>query len=774
MKKKSKIFLVSTLLGASIGFSVAAASCGGDYALTGFVVDRSEIALSYEQGATVDLTKLKMTATFSDETTENVEFEDVKIYLDGVDITSTPSKITETVGEKTITVTYKTKYGEKSQTFKITVTEIAVILDEITDFNKPVFLASYETEKARAADEDTTANESVFFTADAQEYYVVGDDNAFKFLPVAECADFETGDETTLTSCMVNTTVKLVDGAAATALTKLAKEGVENVYEYKQGDTLFITENAAKNEYTFAADALGKVFTISVMPDSNTYTYSDDIDPVSITVQVVDGYNVYNAVELAIVDNLQTNEWAAIKGANGLTNVTTNGVILHQNTLLTPEMIPEAFQYTLADSYNVKYKDMATGEIKTPEDFGLTRTYLYDFIDIYKRKIEAGKSFGFYGNYFSLDVSALPLVAAFEPTKDKDGEILDKNKTYYKDNFSNSTLFFIEGDEATMGSKGDADEKLSFTNIAVKGNAKTQQLVISEETGEANGFKGTETLVYGGGLILTKAQKMEAKYENVRTYHFFISMFAQSYTGEATVSYNKTKCYDSFQDALYVWGNATVNITNSYFKRAGGPVIIMNHVAPDEDGAETRIPTVHIDNNSVLEAWLDGTEVWFKSVGADSLVGQISQGANMIVGGVNKSITKDGKMNIVALLMRDATDAATALGAVETEGLLTYEYGEGDDKQTATLDRMSTSLVGQTMKSIMQISTEIPVLNIGQSVYYAVDPQKGILKAGLASDAYQESGAAFNADSAKANYVGFNKAGISILFGYYADTVDEI
>ena len=188
MKKKTKILFASLLLGAS--FTTIATGCNalkGDYALTNFTVDASNVTLTYEIGDTVDFSGLVMKATFSDDETKTVALADVKIYLGNEDITANLKKLTEVAGSKEIKIVYSTEHGEKSKTLTITVKEEEVVLDSIDTFNKPAFLVAYQDQLAKAANEDTTANEAVFFkneVADGQtEPYKVGDDNAFKFLP---------------------------------------------------------------------------------------------------------------------------------------------------------------------------------------------------------------------------------------------------------------------------------------------------------------------------------------------------------------------------------------------------------------------------------------------------------------------------------------------------------------------------------------------------------------------------------------------------------------
>lgn len=794
MKKNKKLLLVSALLGTSLGLSAFAVGCTGDYKLTDFVVNTEDVVKTYTVNDEVDFSALKMTALYSDETSEEVEISEVAFWLDGEEITDNLSKITESAGEKTIVITYKTSYGEDSTSFKVTVNAVlAPAKTPIDSLGTPAFYTDYKASlNAATNDDEETGFEGKFFKNETAEYYIVGDDNAFKFLPVATSFDEESFEEVILSSFVASSTVSVLDGENYVALTKADKADSQYVYEYKQGETLLVTENAATNEFQFAAEALGKVFKLNVKPDATVYDVatSGDVSE-EIVVQVVDAYNIYNAAQLAVLDNSDRTEWNALKGATGLTQASknANGIVFHADIQVTAADIPEAFQYTLADDYTIEYKKVnadGTETVGKPEDFGLNRTFLWNGYDgtpdLYERSIASGKSFSFYGNYFDLDTSKLPMVASFEAEgvidQYKDG--IDRSTWYGKD-YSNTSLIMFKG---TEGTSGDLDEKLSFNNLNMKGNAKTEQLVVTENTRGYQTEEG-ETLVYAGSVIFAKVKELKADYDNARMQHFFISLFAET---NAVVNYNRTKCYDSFQDALYVWSKADVNITNSYFQRAGGPLIIMNHEDPDEDNPELRIPKVQIDENSVMEAYLTGTEIWFNSVGADTIipsfvtldqslirpVSAYSSSKKTIFRNVEGS-TVYGEMNIIALLMRDATDATAALTAHETQG--SFIYGDPENAATPKLDRMIDATnplaVGNLIHSVSGAnpaagSLQIPLFNFGNSLYYTMDGEN-ILTFDNQGQSVDGS-AGMIADLATSNYIGVSQGGFSILFGLMPDT----
>ena len=114
MKRKNKWLLALTCAVTAMGTSLFA-GCKGSYKMTGFIVERPAIT-SYTVGDTVDFSALVMYATFSDDTTQSIPLDRVKIYLDGVEITDL-SLITKAEG------TFKVgfKYSDIVQEFEFTV-----------------------------------------------------------------------------------------------------------------------------------------------------------------------------------------------------------------------------------------------------------------------------------------------------------------------------------------------------------------------------------------------------------------------------------------------------------------------------------------------------------------------------------------------------------------------------------------------------------------------------------------------------------------------------
>lgn len=729
MKTKRNLLLTGLLTAFVVFIALAMCSCSlfaGSYELTEFIVNTSGVTTSYEINDEVSFDGLLMSARFSDDSTKTVELDDVKFYLGEEDITDNLSKITESVGEKIVVIEYSTEHGSKSYNLKVTVKEEPVKLTSLATFSAPAFISHFNSSIENAKDDvSATDFESNYYTA-TSDIYVVGADNAFKFVP--DAMDDNAND---IQNVIVNTTMKIKVGEDFVALVKT--EISERVYEYKYNDVLMAVETASKNEFDFTEDAIDNVFAISVSPDEREYENANSHNAIEFEMKVVDGYNVYTAGELSLMDNSNRPEWDSIKASFGLTGVTTNGIILHDTIAVTKEHIPEAFMYTLSKNYAIKYK--LGDKIGAPEDFGLDRTFLWNQYtgkegehnegnpNLYVRDIAKGESFNFYGNYFDLDLSKLPLVASFDAGANP-GSYADSANCWYGSDFSNTTFLKIIGDELTKA--GDADEETCrFENVAVRGNAETNGLLVTDGT---NGYKGNETLVYCGGLIFTKITYVTADVENVRTYKFFVTFFGDY---ENKIILNKTKVYDSASNAMFVWDNGNVEIKQSCWQRAGGPLILNQHNDWDVNGGTESMATIEISDDSIMEAYVKGSEAWFQSVNATAIVEMFMGLDSLTLSQVDKSMFNEhGKMNLIALVMSDSTDPITAMTAYDVQGRVSYGGVLLDRVIPTTTDMTVGDIVHTILDNPASAQQCPPIFNFGNSfmnVYYYAGAEYGIL-----------------------------------------------
>jgi|GEM_PF-1978186 len=120
---------------------------GGKYQMQDFVVDFEDFAKTYEVGDQIDLTKIKMYATFSDGSQENIPLDKVTIKVDGEQISLNElSKITETTGTKIIEIKYSNVV--RSVTIKVNEKHIAVLTGVEFDDTATSFRHTYNVKDA--------------------------------------------------------------------------------------------------------------------------------------------------------------------------------------------------------------------------------------------------------------------------------------------------------------------------------------------------------------------------------------------------------------------------------------------------------------------------------------------------------------------------------------------------------------------------------------------------------------------------------------------------
>lgn len=642
-------------------------------------------------------------------------------------ITTDLNAITQVHGTQTVRLTFT---DEKNTTASVEFTvEVGEPLPEVSAYSAPLAYINYKDRVQNATNDETAINfESSYYQKDNTDY-LVGDDNAFQFLPVLTQVNFELGNSLPLSSFNATSTIWMM---VENNYVELSKTKVGDTFEYSYNGTKYVTENYGKNTYDFNETAIGNKFKLSVLPDANNFDYEPEtVDAAVAEFKVVDGYNITKPEELCLLE--QTSEavnegdrrtdWDEIKNTLGLKGVRPSAVIFHNDLHVTTKSIPKTLYYTLPDDYNIKYKYTdETGEHvvspeEVPESMGgpLTRDFLWNQYNgnygMFEYFLKPGETFSIHGNYFDLNASKMPYVASFEPESSKVQKVGEGGDSlYYGDDFSNTSLLEIFGVDSTVG---DADEHFYFSNFAVKGNAMNKELLTDGST-NSSGVACADKPVYPGGLIFLKMGHLVGDLDNVRSIHSFIAYFPDKYS---TINLNNCKAYDNSQNAMYIWGQAVVNVTNSNMKRAGGPLIIMNY--KDETDGPDLIPQLHIDANSVMESLVTGQEQWFATLGAtpqitalqglDTALRQFTQGvSNALTGGqavVTKSILKDGKFNVVvAFLGNGGMESVTN---VYNQGYVSYG--------NAVMDRLPDSAMFAGMLNHMGADRTY-VMNLGEHI----------------------------------------------------------
>lgn len=691
MKKCRKILASVMAITMMMSVTTVSGCLGGAREISSIVVTTNSVDTTYTLNEAVNFEGMVITAKFNDASTEPIDFKNVKVYLNNEDITNDLNKITASIGTKTVVIEYEGKRAE----LIITVSSAVDGGGEgsgNTETPTTVIVAGYEapaayTEHLSKKNAGGTLKygdegyEAQFMTGG--DMLVAGDDNAFKFLPTLRFLNADNQPETAVTFKSVTTVSLFEDGAYASLDSRAGADA--NIVEYFSGDDVYLTADVTNNTYDFAEIAIGKQFKLSVLPGSN-YVYPSK-KAVEGEVSVVDGFNVYTAKQLSLIDNdTERTDWNDIKEAESLVGVDPAAIVIQNDINVTANDLPAAMQYTL-DQEVVYYREADAATKANP--IAASNQFLYDGTDIFRRTIGEGQSFKVYGNYFNLSLANVPLVCSFVNEYEMDG---------YGADGSNSQLFKIEG----TGS-------FSMNNLDVKGNANiSDQVYVTED--------GKNLAVYAGGLIFLKSQGCTSVLDNILTRTNFIAFFPDGENGNFTIK--NCKAYDSYANASYVWAKNTMSIENCDMARAGGPLILANHAYP-EDG-DKKFPTVTADEKCTFKNFVTGKEFWFNSYGAGAIITQL-RALNVAFAGddekgiaglsrqlstamtgttVRKSFLDDlganGKINMIYVLMPNGTDPTTLVLTPDVEGSFAYKGYE--------LNRTKGTVIGESVHGVFNMA----------------------------------------------------------------------
>ena len=400
----------------------------------------------------------------------------------------------------------------------------------------------------------------------------VGDDNAFKFKPILTVVAVE-GDE--ITPAKEENWTNPFD----------IKVEVKNAGSYAVADaSLYEIVDAKECIIQFKAGAAGKTFRLTVAPTGVAESRLASFTQV-LEFDVVDGYNIYDAKEIGLVDTrnmrleadneMPVDSWRRFKTANNIPlDLKPNTIILQHDVNITLDDVPADVLYGAND--------------KGPTYAGTMR----DWNGIYR--LQEDRQITLYGNYFQLNYSQLPLITYYDS-----GNHVN----------SHSMLFDVAG--------GDFD----VVDVNVTGNAK-----YATEDGEDR---------YAGGLMFAKvryhANSVDAS--NIigrESFITFMSEDAETDKGYVDFTINDCKFSNNYNSFLYNWGGKMISNRTDYVK-CGGPVVIQDHVDPEpgdkyeSDDYSTiygHAPYTEF-NDCKLENYVAGTEAWFVQFNVAALVGQI-------------------------------------------------------------------------------------------------------------------------------------------------------
>ena len=536
-----------------------------------------------------------LTVTFTPENTTN---KDVNWATSNATIASVANGVVTAnkAGTATITAT-SVSNPQLSATCQVTVADNVVLsgVDEKHEFTV------YNTNKT-----NSEANDNGFY--DHTQTYKVGDDNPFNVKPVLRVVDDVTFQPVSASDWDYDFVISA----------KLNDQPVGSQY--------FSVVDARDCDVQFTSEAVGKTFTISVAPGGVSETRAASLTK-SITVDVIDGYNVYDAKELGYFDTRAANDtidnhimegdvtwqckWTEFKTANGMkNNYTPAALILQEDITVTTDDLPANFFYTAAEA-------AALNDTKAA---GSLRDWMY----IYERTTAGDIIID--GNYFSLDFSNIPLIK--------------------RERYKTTDVGAVVGHASIF--KVIAGGDILVRNVNMTGNAKNAT--------------GDEDKIYGGGVMFVKGSGAETfKAYNTIATKFFITFMGESpyIVGNPFTKFDldKVKCFNNYNSFMYNWGS-TITARDSLFRSCGGPVIIQDHTGTDDyesaDGLTVygNPPTTNFID-CTIKNYVTGFEAWFQQFNATTMVGLIKSASDLLYAtGFTKSfvINDKGEGKVYAMM----------------------------------------------------------------------------------------------------------------------------
>ncbi len=628
LNKTSKTFFGLILGLTLIALSFLLVACNNKPKITSCEVKPGTMATTIIQNSTLETSSLVVIFTYDDNSTKEVASKDLEIGT--IDTT--------TSGKKNLSI----KYDE--ETYYIVINVVPSISDTFMVASlKSQLLTDFNSNK-----QEQTNKQTEFY--DLEQPLYVGDDNEFDFRIIASGTDIDGQPVTNLTQ--VRTNIKVEVKNQDNSYTTLTGTELENIASI----------NTEKTTIDFTENAIGKTFKITVSATNPDPEYDIDEDTSFVAeLQVIDGYNVYNAIQLSVFDNVNKTEvgnntyqegiWTDLKEQHNLTNVTTNAIILQNDIKITRNDVPEQLFWKTTDpNYSTILgltDQQLEGSLIDDSDLG-----------IYERSVSDGETFELIGNYFAIDASEFPKMVASRDASET-ADVTNVVNVQKGSGMSAHTCLLrtIPATDTPIAQ----NTNVNYKNIYFIGNAEIGNDVTNS-----------------GGLLMMKNRKINFNAYNTVTHNFYIGYFFElgdkDNPNDGEYVLNKIKSYNSYQTQLYSWGGDHIVIKNSEILGAGGPAIIADHCNFQFSGGTFTVEGNYTGLdiiNTKLESKISGKEPWFEQYPGTSQIA-----ANLLL----LEAFFDGSAGLPALNKTIIADKITA-GSVETGRLnaivLLKRNGEG-------------------------------------------------------------------------------------------------
>ena len=511
---------------------------------------------------------------------------------------------------------------------------------EVIHVNRYSLVNMYENANIVEFRENVADSEHVF-RGGTVNVIEVGDENPFQMLPVLDIIDEDTFDpiDQDEWAYPYQFDIKMWNGSAFETVSK----------------TQYAVFDETNCTFDFVEAAREHRFQLDVYPGGLSETQLANAEFHSVvTVDVFEGYNVYDADRLAFMNDvafagsarqdgsLRTGQeyndgWLAFRQAKGLsTTYLAPRILLQSNIKLLKENLPDIMFFSASEGV-------------AAEQVGK----MVDSTDVYARYADG---FTFNGNYFNIDTSELPL----------------NGNQWGSDGISHSTLFKV----AEIRNDASADSSLTFKNCTYYGNGPR-----GNNPDEANSLIFFKVQNYHNQNTLVT----HALFENFNVTRACISFYSEY--GPTVMTIKDCKISEGYSNGIFLYMNGDLVFDNSELTNFGGPIIVTN-------GKDDTVVGFHIsvDDKTVLENWVAGNEPWFNSTGAVAAIPQI-QTADGLPNYFGYTFLKgsDKLMNFVLVNRGDNA-------YVVFDGGIEGEVPVGFDRNTADVATIDTYMAGGAVR----------------------------------------------------------------------------
>lgn len=726
-------------------------------------VSGDPLDFTVEQGEQFDYSRLALRLIYNTARTEDIPLSTEGVSYQEID--------TSAAGAKELIVTYLTLTAKAT----VTVTERTA---RVSFFELPT---SYSTFVADNKDDEKgpqTDDREHFMKAAGD--YLVGDDNGFVFRPNAQGGT----NPSDVHDMNVETTFSLELKGEDGGYTALSEEETAEYCEQKDGKPCYY--------YYFTANAVGKTFRLTVTLAEDVKSFSGlESRSIVAEIKVVDGYNVYDQTGLSVLDNLNVNNWKALKTAAGTLDWDTkplieynqvalkdgkeaspvNCIILHGDIEIDPDKLPDNYFWDkdrhivvdgtdygnqgydivkgyldnvaevpkeLKENLNGSLRDFSPNAIHAgwsnfsdPDNGDCAEDYHPEWVNMQKGIYNtSGTSIS--GNLFSISYKTEGLVHKLYTVHDgKTTPIPNPLSHWSLVKYPNEVN--LQNTEVNKQVLNDA--KPVVENLRITGKSPR----LAESDGEPAHLMAFNTCMESLTL------------ENTVISSLFVAVTGDNAHGRgANIIVNDSKIYDINSNMFYVW-RATIDVKNSYLVDAGGPVFILcdgdRTGSPDDETG----PHLIVDKASRIESFASGYEPWYALNDATMLFTYI-QNINLLANGylgINyvKQTTENEKaaslVNVVAIIipepeniMKPAEDndfnkVLQVSGSVKrTDGDTVEEYKANGTGNTVYDDEITSAK--QWLKPILRSGSHVAAVELA-------DPIENSTIAGISTSGVQET-----------------------------------